>query len=189
MAAFNYLIRRRVFVLFGAKFDIYDAAGRLIGFSKQKAFKLREDIRVFQNVDAVSPFLQIHARDIIDFSTAYDVLNEAGERIGTWKRKGWRSLVRDTWIVEDGNGNEVAMLQEDSMLMALVRRFLTNLIPQNFNLIAPNGQVYARYEQCFNPFIFKLRTTIYTDSPIPPMLVLGGAICSLRLKGVSRVDE
>jgi uncharacterized protein YxjI len=183
MAAFNYLIRRRVFVLFGAKFDIYDAAGRLIGFSKQKAFKLREDIRVFQNVDAVSPFLQIHARDIIDFSAAYDVLNEAGERIGTWKRKGWRSLVRDTWIVEDCNGNEIAKLQEDSLLMALLRRFLTNLIPQNFNLIAPNGQVYARYEQCFNPFIFKLRTTIYTDSPIPPMLVLGGAILLSAIEG------
>ena len=183
MTPFNYLIRRRVFTLAGAKFDIYDATGRLIGFSKQKAFKLKEDIRVFQTAESPTPFLQIRARNIIDFSAAYDVLNEAGERIGTWKRKGWQSLMRDTWIVEDCDGNEVAMLQEDSLLMALLRRFLTTLIPQKFNLISPNGRVYVRYERCFNPFIFKLRTTIYSGSPIHPMLVLGGAILLSAIEG------
>ena len=183
MATYNYLIRRRFWTLFGAKFDIYDAAGRQIGFSKQKAFKLKEDIRVFTDESATEPFLLIQARNIIDFSAAYDVFDRAGVRLGTWKRKGWKSLMRDTWVVEDGEGREVAILQEESLFLALVRRFICTLIPQKFNLLSADGQYYARYERCFNPFIQKQRTTIYAGSPIPPMLVLGGAILLSAVEG------
>ena len=183
MATYNYLIRRRFWTLFGAKFDIYDAAGRVIGFSKQKAFKLKEDIRVFTDESATEPFLLIQARNIIDFSAAYDVFDRAGVRLGTWKRKGWKSLMRDTWVVEDGEGREVATLQEESLFLALVRRFICTLIPQKFNLLSAEGQYYARYERCFNPFIQKQRTTIYAGSPIPPMLVLGGAILLSAVEG------
>ena len=183
MATYNYLIRRRFWTLFGAKFDIYDAAGRVIGFSKQKAFKLKEDIRVFTDESATEPFLLIQARNIIDFSAAYDVFDRAGVRLGTWKRKGWKSLMRDTWVVEDGEGREVATLQEESLFLALVRRFICTLIPQKFNLLSAEGLYYARYERCFNPFIQKQRTTIYAGSPIPPMLVLGGAILLSAVEG------
>ena len=183
MATYNYLIRRRFWTLFGAKFDIYDAAGRQIGFSKQKAFKLKEDIRVFTDESATEPFLLIQARNIIDFSAAYDVFDRAGVRLGTWKRKGWKSLMRDTWVVEDGEGREVATLEEDSLFLALLRRFICTLIPQKFNLLSADGQYYARYERCFNPFIQKQRTTIYAGSPISPMLVLGGAILLSAVEG------
>lgn len=181
--AYNYLIRRRFFVLFGAKFDIYDSTGRQIGFSKQKAFRLKEDIRVFTDETATEPFLLIQARNIIDFSAAYDVFDRAGVRLGTWKRKGWKSLMRDTWVVEDGEGREVATLQEDSLFLALLRRFICTLIPQKFNLLSADGQYYARYERCFNPFIQKQRATLYAGSPLSPMLVLGGALLLSAIEG------
>lgn len=181
--AYNYLVRRRFFVLFGAKFDIYDSTGRQIGFSKQKAFRLKEDIRVFTDETATEPFLLIQARNIIDFSAAYDVFDRAGVRLGTWKRKGWKSLMRDTWVVEDGEGREVATLQEDSLFLALLRRFICTLIPQKFNLLSADGQFYARYERCFNPFIQKQRATLYAGSPLSPMLVLGGALLLSAVEG------
>ena len=181
--AYNYLIRRRFFVLFGAKFDIYDSTGRQIGFSKQKAFRLKEDIRVFTDETATEPFLLIQARNIIDFSAAYDVFDRAGVRLGTWKRKGWKSLMRDTWVVEDGEGREVATLEEDSLFLALLRRFICTLIPQKFNLLSADGQYYARYERCFNPFIQKQRATLYAGSPLSPMLVLGGALLLSAIEG------
>src|SRR6185503_13579603 len=43
----QYMIRRKVLTLFGAQFHIYNAEGKVVGFSKQKAFKLKEDIRVY----------------------------------------------------------------------------------------------------------------------------------------------
>ena len=70
VASYNYLVRRRLWSLVGTKFDIFDAQGRQIGFSKQKAFKLKEDVRVFKDVSSETPFLEIHARNVIDFSVA-----------------------------------------------------------------------------------------------------------------------
>ena len=50
----NYMIRRKVFRIFGGAFHIYDPAGQVVGYSKQKAFKLREDIRLGQRLEGVA---------------------------------------------------------------------------------------------------------------------------------------
>ena len=47
-----YIVRTKVFKLFGGAFHVYDPAGNVVMYSKQKAFKLREDIRVY-NDDAM----------------------------------------------------------------------------------------------------------------------------------------
>ena len=43
----SYTIRRKFFKFFGASFQVFGPDGDLVAFCKQKAFKLREDIRVF----------------------------------------------------------------------------------------------------------------------------------------------
>ncbi len=43
----HYTIRRKVLKIFGAAFHIYDPHGNLAGYCKQKAFKLKEDIRIY----------------------------------------------------------------------------------------------------------------------------------------------
>ena len=43
----QFLARRQVFKIFGAGFHLYAPDGHLIAYSKQKAFRLKEDIRVF----------------------------------------------------------------------------------------------------------------------------------------------
>jgi uncharacterized protein YxjI len=44
-----YLFRRKVFKIFGGAFHIYDERGNLLFYSKQKAFRIREDFRVFSD--------------------------------------------------------------------------------------------------------------------------------------------
>ena len=92
-AADEYLIRRKVFTLLGAKFHVHDAAGNVVLFSEQKAFKLREDIRVYSDESKTEERLLIKARQIIDFSAAYDVVDARESRkIGALRRKGFSSL-------------------------------------------------------------------------------------------------
>jgi hypothetical protein len=50
MSQTQFTIRRKVLTLLGAKFHIYNAQGDLIGFSRQKAFKLKED-RLHRRID------------------------------------------------------------------------------------------------------------------------------------------
>ncbi|MCP3100552.1 hypothetical protein LZ198_16910 [Myxococcus sp. K15C18031901] len=152
----RYTIRRKFFKLFGGAFHIYDEAGNLAFYSKMKAFKLKEDLRVYSDEEMREELITIKARGIIDFGMTYDVTDGAtGERVGALRRKGLRSILRDQWLVLDTNDQEVGKIEEDSMALALVRRFLTNLIPQSFTGTLGETQVLT-FTQRFNPFIQKI---------------------------------
>ena len=78
----KYLLKRQVFALTG-KFRIYDPMENLVMFSEQKMFKLREDIRVYGDEQKSQEVLSIKARQIIDFSAAYDVVDTAmNQKVG-----------------------------------------------------------------------------------------------------------
>ena len=160
----QYLVRRKVFKLLGAAFHVYDMSGNVVLYSKMKAFKLREDIRLFTGEDMKTELLSIRARSAIDFSAAYDVVDApTGQRIGVLKRKGLKSLIRDEWMVCDAAERERGLIQEDSTALALVRRFLTNLIPQNYH-VELAGRPVAIFKQHFNPFIFKMTVDFTLDT-------------------------
>lgn len=184
-SASQYLIRRKVFTLFGAKFHIYDPGYRVIGFSKQKAFKLKEDIRVFSDETMEDERLFIKARQIIDFSAAYDVVDsEQGVKLGALRRKGFSSLFRDSWEFLDESDRPIGKIQEDSAGLALVRRFLIKLIPQSFHASA-DGRQLATYRVHFNPFIYKMSVTIEPEATeiIDSRLLLAAGILLAVIEG------
>ncbi len=152
----TYLVRKKILTLAGAKFHVTDPAGQLVGFSKLKAFKLKEDIRLYTGEDMTTELLSIQARQIIDFSAAYDVVDAStGEKLGALKRKGLKSLIKDEWIIMDINDAEVGLIKEDNMLLALLRRFITPLIPQNYECDI-QGQSACTFRQNLNPFVTKI---------------------------------
>ena len=61
--------------------------------------------------------------------------------------------------------------------MALTRRFLTNLIPQSFE-VRENDQLLVSYKQNFNPFLLKMKVSIAPEASgrIDPRLALGAGI-------------
>ena len=178
----RYTIRRKVFKLFGGGFYILDASGRTIGYSAQRAFRLREDIRVYADESQSRPLLSIRTQQVIDFSASYEVFDEReGLKVGSARRKGLRSLVRDAWELFDADGRPVGQLEEDSMTMALLRRFLANLIPQRFHL--QDGAATIQLDQRFNPFIYKLDVSIPANATIDSRLVLGLSILLAAIEG------
>src|SRR6266498_3943036 len=97
----EYVLKRQVFALTG-KLRFYDPQNELVLFSEQKMFKLREDIRVFADETKTQEVLAIKARQILDFSAAYDVVDSStGEKVGVLRRKGLKSILRDEWEVLD----------------------------------------------------------------------------------------
>lgn len=160
----NYLIRRKILSLFGASFHIYDPAGNIVFFSRQKAFKLKEDIRLYTAEDMQTEILTIKTKSIIDFSAAYDVVDSlTGEKVGALKRKGLKSILKDEWIIMDANDQEIGFIKEDSALMATLRRFLSNLIPQSF-YGELGGQKVCSFKQNFNPFLLKVNLDYSMDT-------------------------
>lgn len=152
----QYTLRRQVFALTG-KFRVYDPSENLVLFSEQKMFRLREDIRVYSDETKSQEILTIQARQIIDFSAAYDVVDSTtNEKVGVLRRKGWRSLLRDEWEVLDADDQLRGLLFEDSVGLAMLRRLLLgSLLPQNYDLTIGETRV-ADLRQIFNPLRYEL---------------------------------
>jgi uncharacterized protein YxjI len=181
----TYALRRQVFALTG-KFRFYDPMGNLVMYSEQKMFRLREDIRVYSDENKQTEVLMIKARQIIDFSAAYDVIDgTTGQKAGVLRRKGIRSLLRDEWEVLDAQDQPIGALFEDSIPLALLRRLvLGTLLPQNYDLTVGDRRA-ADLRQRFNPFRYELDIdlTENTSRQLDPRLAIAAGILLAAIEG------
>jgi uncharacterized protein YxjI len=160
----SYLVRKKIFTFLGGAFHIYDPNGQVVFYSKQKAFKLREDIRIYTGEDMQKEVLLIKARNIIDFSAVYDVFDSStNERVGALKREGLSSIVQDKWNILNAYDQVIGIIQEESLVLGLVRRFVTNLIPQTF-IGTINNVPVCEFRQNFNPFVVKINLDFSQDT-------------------------
>jgi len=180
----KYLLKRQLLKLIGSTFHIYDAFGHQILKANQKGFKLKEDIRLLGGPNLDQEMIGIFARKIMDFSAAYDVVDLTnGSKIGVFRRKGMKSILRDEWEVLDVNDVVVGQMIEDSMVLALVRRFLSNLVPQNYDLLIGQERV-VDLKQNFNPFSYHLNIDFFTPSAnFDRRMGLAGAVLLAAIEG------
>lgn len=159
----KYLIRRKIFTFMGRKFHVFNPNGEVVIFSKLKAFRLREDIRLYSGEDLTNQLISIHARNIIDISATYDVIDTTtGFKIGALKRRGLKSMVQDEWMILNAGDQEIGIIKEDSLGLALLRRLLTSLVPQSYNIFV-GGNLISTFKQNFNPFVVKLNLDFTQD--------------------------
>jgi uncharacterized protein YxjI len=152
----QYTLKRQVLALTG-KFRLYNPDDLLVLYSQQKMFRLKEDIRVYSDESQTQELLYIQARQIIDFSAAYDVIDSPSQiKVGVLRRKGLRSLLRDEWEILDAYEQPLGILLEDNLTRALLRRFLLGRwLPQNYDLLIGPNRV-ADLHQRFNLFRYEL---------------------------------
>lgn len=160
----RYVLRKQFLALTGI-LRIYNPQDQLVLYSQQKMFRLKEDIRVYSDETKTRELLTIKARQIIDFSAYYDVIDsQYSTMVGGLRRKGFRSLVRDEWEVFDAQEKSLGVLTEDSLNQALMRRFLLGrLLPQNYDLLMATERV-ADYKQRFDFFRYILDINFQMDS-------------------------
>ncbi|MCH7224854.1 hypothetical protein [Haloferula sp. A504] len=150
--------RKNIFNFWHQWFQIMDPQGNILLYTKMRAFKLREDIRIL-GPDKQTEIVTMRARQILDFGVTYDVRDGAtGAPIGAFRRKGIKSIFKDEWLILDTADQEVGMIQEDSGGLAFLRRFLGGIV----NLFAPqqhHGRIGQRpvltFQQTRNPFVTK----------------------------------
>ncbi len=182
----QYVIRKKVFKIFGGACHIYGPDGNLLFYSKQKAFKLKEDIRLYTDEGMQVEALTIRARKMIDISAAYDVFDPvANESVGALQRRGLKSIMlRDEWVILDRENRELGMVREDSVVLGLIRRHLTNLIPQKYHAEV-GGQQVGEYRQHFNPFVLRLTIDLSadTDQSFDRRLAIAAAVLLCAIEG------
>jgi len=179
-----YLFRKKVFKIFGGAFHAYDENGMLLLYSKQKAFKLKEDFRVYADERQVDELLTIKTPQILDIGATYNIEDATtGRPVGAIRRRALKSIFKDEWIYLSNDGSEIGKLSETSVLGAMLSRFV-NLIPQNYVITSAEGRQVAAIKQHFNPFVLKYSMSLFDSADsIDRRLIIASGILLAAIEG------
>jgi hypothetical protein len=102
--------------------------GEPLAFVRQKKLAIKEDIRFFADETEADELFRIKARAVFEVRGRFDVTTPEGERIGLLEKVFGISLLRSTWRIYDADERQVALAQEKSMPIAVLRRAI-DLVP------------------------------------------------------------
>lgn len=168
--------RRKFWKFFGAEVKAVNPDNdTVVGVIRMKAFKLRDDVRLYMPAESNQEAMRIHARQVIDFGATYDVyLGADNNPAFSLQRKGFKSaFVRDYWKLLDPAGNQIGYVQETSSGLAVARRWFGMIpfvgeivdlifafIPQTYGIYAGQDNLDAKADATIthrkNPLIIKM---------------------------------
>lgn len=99
---------------------VNDANGALLGYVKQKMFKLKEDINIFADESQTHVLYNIKADRVLDFSARYTFRDGAGNVIGSIKRQGMRSIWKANYEVANAADQVVYVIHEENAWIKVV---------------------------------------------------------------------
>jgi len=95
-------------------FNITDEHGKSVAYVRQKMFKLKEDVIVFNDESKTKELFRIQANQWIDFNASYSIKDTIGKSFGRLARKGVRSIWKSTYEVLDENDKAKFTVAEDN---------------------------------------------------------------------------
>lgn len=91
---------------------VTDVNGDVVCYVKQKMFKLKEAVNVFQDASQQQLLCEIKADRIIDWSANYHFYDTSGESFGSVRRKGMRSIWRAHYETFNEDGQHESTISE-----------------------------------------------------------------------------
>ena len=95
-------------------FTITDSNENSLAYVRQKMFKLKEDVVVFNNESKSQENFRIRANQWIDFNASYAITDSFGKNLGKIARKGMRSIWKATYNIFDQNDTQKYNVQEEN---------------------------------------------------------------------------
>jgi len=95
-------------------FTAVDARQKTVAYVKQKLFKFKEDVSVFEDESKTKVLYKIKADKWIDFSACYSFSDPEGKEIGKVGRKGWASLWKAHYEIFDKNQQLKYTIREEN---------------------------------------------------------------------------
>lgn len=164
---------------------VRDADGSLIGYVKQKLFKLKEHINLFTDEAQTTIAYSIKADRMLDFSARYSFFAGGERQVGAIKRQGMRSIWRANYEIFDEAGSQVMKINEENGWVKVIDSFVGELpiiglftgyfLHPSYAVTDVNGTLVARLEKqpAFFEGVFKLEKLVEMDDRSEVLLVLG----------------
>lgn len=171
----HYTIKRKFWSFLERVFRVFTADGQLIMYIKHPLLKLREEFMVYEDEAQTRPLMRVKSKQIIAINFSYEVVDaQTGQLMGAVQKKGWSSIIRDKFIIFDGNGAEIGYAEEQGA--SLLRRFIPILTSKH--AIFANGQQVAFIKQRFRFFTKEFDVDL-VPSQMDPRFVLAVALLAL----------
>lgn len=154
---------------------ITDATGSVIFYVKQKAFKLKEAVTVFADIEQTRPLYTINADKVLDFSARYHFRDAGGNSAGSVKRQGMKSIWKARYDILDGENPVMTIAEEnawikvwDSLLgeIPIIGMFTGYLFHPAYLVSHVNGTLLMRLEK--KPAFFEGKYSIEKHVDMPP---------------------
>ena len=181
----QYLIREKFLKIFGNKFRIMDAKGELYGFCEQKRFRIKDELNIYDDEFKTHEWLRIKQKNYVDMWGGFEITDPTtGEVLGSVRRKFWKSVLRTKWELLDADGNNIGVMQEDSLRYALLRRlFLGIIFPKRFTIKTIGNDAHITMRNKFNPIIKQLVVYIPPEHTFDRRYIAGLALVIAALDG------
>ncbi len=101
-------------------FTAVDARQKTVAYVKQKLFKFKEDVSVFENETKTKVLYKIKADRWIDFSACYAFTDFEGKELGKIGRKGWASLWKAHYEIFDNKQQLKFTIREENAWVKVV---------------------------------------------------------------------
>ena len=102
-------------VTIGTRIRVTDATGRQVAYARKKKFKLKEDVRVYEDEDQSRLLFRMKADRMLDFSARYAISGPDGHPIGAVGRQGMKSLWSGSYVLADASGEEAGSIREENV--------------------------------------------------------------------------
>ncbi len=171
---------------FSNDFTATDTNGHVVAYVRQKMFKLKEDIIIYDNESKTKENFRIRADKWIDFSTAYSITDlNTKEEIGKVARKGWRSIWKASYQLIDQHQKLQYNINEDSPWVKvfdsiigeipIVGFFTGYFFNPTYSVTNLKGEVIAKLkkEASFTGRKFTVEKVKTTDNDDDQRIVLG----------------
>ena len=144
-----YRIRKKVIAITN-QYWIEDRSNRMIGYTKQKLVRIKEDIRIFSDDSMSTELFRIKQEQVADMWGTFAIFDTAtGLCIGKVKRKALSEIGKDEYLLLDFLGQPVGRVAESSG-RGLARKYLPggSLVPEHV-FVEFGGQQVAEIRQQF----------------------------------------
>lgn len=145
----RYRIRKKVIALTN-QYWIEDWSGTILGYSRQKMIKIKEDIRVFTDEGMSTEIFRIQQENVLDSWGTFAVIDSpTGHVVGKIRRRITSNFVWDEYQLLDANGTQFGKIAE-SAGRGLARKFVPfgGLVPEHIS-VEVNGRVVCEIKQQF----------------------------------------
>jgi uncharacterized protein YxjI len=155
--------------------SVTDASGNQVAYVKQKLFKLKEEINIFEDSQQTRVAFTGKADRVIDFSPRITFTDHLGQTVGAVKRQGRRSLWKAHYDVFDGD--KVTMfIQEEKPWVKVLDGLLTEVpilgmfsgyfLHPAYLLNAPDGRLLLKMKK--QPAMWEGKFTVEKHAELSP---------------------